>query len=161
MVRGANPEAAGALLLVRRFRRCPELVLGTPSGSLLEVVEARGPLARLLGLALLREPPPRALLIPRCRSVHTWGMRFPIDVVFAGAAPGGATVLAVHPSMGPRRAVSHGPAGGIAALELPAGASARLGLWPGRPLVLLGRRQSTTGATAAGAGRTNTRWPTS
>ena len=39
--------------------------------------------ARLLGLAFLRQPPPdHALLIPRCRSVHTFGMRFPIDVVF-------------------------------------------------------------------------------
>lgn len=40
-------------------------------------------LSRLLGLALLR--PARAgegLLIPRCRSVHTFGMRFPIHVVF-------------------------------------------------------------------------------
>lgn len=39
--------------------------------------------ARLLGLALL--PVERAgpgLLLPRCRSVHTFGMRFPIDVVF-------------------------------------------------------------------------------
>lgn len=39
--------------------------------------------ARLLGLALLDGlPPQQALLIPRCRSVHTFGMRFPIDVVF-------------------------------------------------------------------------------
>jgi uncharacterized membrane protein (UPF0127 family) len=39
--------------------------------------------ARLLGLAWLREVPPgHALLIPKCRSVHTFGMRFPLDVVF-------------------------------------------------------------------------------
>lgn len=39
--------------------------------------------ARLLGLAFMR-PPPRdhALLIPNCRSIHTFGMRFPIDVTF-------------------------------------------------------------------------------
>ena len=44
---------------------------------------ARGPRARLLGLAGLdRLPSGAALLIPRCRSVHTIGMRFPIDVVF-------------------------------------------------------------------------------
>ena len=39
--------------------------------------------SRLLGLALLRRG--RAgpgLLIPRCRSVHTFGMRFPLDLVF-------------------------------------------------------------------------------
>lgn len=39
--------------------------------------------ARLLGLALL--PAERAgpgLLLPRCRSIHTIGMRFAIDAVF-------------------------------------------------------------------------------
>ena len=39
--------------------------------------------ARLLGLAFVRPPPAdHALLIPHCRSVHTFGMRFPIDVAF-------------------------------------------------------------------------------
>ncbi len=39
--------------------------------------------ARLRGLAWRRQPPDGwALLFPRCRSVHTFGMRFPIDVVF-------------------------------------------------------------------------------
>lgn len=47
---------------------------------------ARGPRARLLGLALMRDlEADRALLIPRCRSVHTFGMRFPIDVLFLDA----------------------------------------------------------------------------
>jgi uncharacterized protein len=47
---------------------------------------ARSCRARLLGLALLPTiPPDRALLIPRCRSVHTLGMRFPLDVVFLDA----------------------------------------------------------------------------
>jgi uncharacterized protein len=44
---------------------------------------ATGLPSRLLGLALLRRK--RAgpgLLIPRCRSVHTFGMRFQIDVLF-------------------------------------------------------------------------------
>jgi uncharacterized membrane protein (UPF0127 family) len=39
--------------------------------------------ARTLGLALLRrERAPAGLLIPRCRGVHTFGMRFPLDVFF-------------------------------------------------------------------------------
>jgi hypothetical protein len=39
--------------------------------------------ARLLGLAGLRWVPcDCALLIPRCRSVHTFGMRFAVDVEF-------------------------------------------------------------------------------
>jgi uncharacterized protein len=39
--------------------------------------------ARLLGLALLdRDAAGPGLLIPRCRSVHTFGMRFELDLVF-------------------------------------------------------------------------------
>lgn len=50
---------------------------------------ATGFRARLLGLALL--PGDRAgpgLLLPRCRSVHSFGMRFAIDVVFLDASGG-------------------------------------------------------------------------
>lgn len=124
---------------MRRFRRCPEITLGPG----LQAVVADRPLARLLGLALLRRPPERVLLIPGCRSVHTWGMRFPIDVVFvAPPGPEGLEVLALHTAVPPRRVVRYrGGSRGVAVLEVAA--------------------QSTTGATAAGAGRTNTRWPTS
>jgi len=46
---------------------------------------ANDPLSRLLGLALLdRHRAPEGLLIPRCRSVHTYGMRFPLDLLFLG-----------------------------------------------------------------------------
>jgi uncharacterized protein len=39
--------------------------------------------ARLLGLALLPGiDPDEALVIPHCTSVHTFGMRFELDVVF-------------------------------------------------------------------------------
>ncbi len=48
-----------------------------------EVAIAKGVRARLLGLALLpRSRAGAGLLIPGCRSVHTFGMRFSIDVVF-------------------------------------------------------------------------------
>jgi uncharacterized membrane protein (UPF0127 family) len=41
---------------------------------------------RLLGLAFLdRSAAGEGLLIPRCRSVHTIGMRFPLDLVFLDA----------------------------------------------------------------------------
>lgn len=52
-----------------------------------EVAVAIGPRARLLGLAWLS--PGQAgpgLLIPRCASVHTFGMRFALDVVFLDGA---------------------------------------------------------------------------
>ena len=39
--------------------------------------------ARLVGLLASRSLPDGcAMVFPRCRSIHTWGMRFPIDVVF-------------------------------------------------------------------------------
>ncbi len=48
-----------------------------------EVAVAVGPRARLLGLAGLdREQAGAGLLIPRCSSVHTFWMRFELDLVF-------------------------------------------------------------------------------
>ena len=42
--------------------------------------------SRLLGLALIsRDGAGPGLLIPRCRSVHTFGMRFALDLVFLDA----------------------------------------------------------------------------
>src|SRR4051794_31416192 len=39
--------------------------------------------AKLKGLAFRHDPPDGwALLLPRCRSIHTFAMRFPIDLVF-------------------------------------------------------------------------------
>jgi len=64
---------------------CPRLdrlrVRELPGG--LRLAEARSPLARMRGLAWLDAlPEDYALLFRRCRSVHTFGMRFPIDVIF-------------------------------------------------------------------------------
>jgi uncharacterized membrane protein (UPF0127 family) len=62
-----------------RLARLPRTSL--PSG--LVIVEARSAHARLLGLAGLAELPEYiGLLLPRCRSVHTIGMRFAIDLVW-------------------------------------------------------------------------------
>ncbi|HEY5332086.1 MAG TPA: DUF192 domain-containing protein [Solirubrobacterales bacterium] len=50
-----------------------------------EVPVAVGFRARLLGLTLLdREAAGPGLLIPRCASVHTFGMRFDLDIYFLG-----------------------------------------------------------------------------
>lgn len=49
----------------------------------LEVPSAETPVARLMGLALLsRDEAGLGLLIPSCRAIHTFGMRFPLDVLF-------------------------------------------------------------------------------
>jgi uncharacterized membrane protein (UPF0127 family) len=60
-------------------------------------------MARLLGLALLdRSEAGEGLLIPRCRSVHTFGMRFPIDLVFLDA---NLRPVSWHPAV-PRRRIA-------------------------------------------------------
>src|SRR4051794_10990175 len=61
---------------------------GEPCAQILghTVPVARSLSARLLGLALLRrERAGAGLLIPRCRSVHTFGMRFALDILFLDA----------------------------------------------------------------------------
>jgi uncharacterized protein len=81
-----------------------------------EVPIAAGFRARLLGLALLdRADAGPGLLIPRCSSVHTFGMRFALDLHFLDA---GGAVLAVRPAVPPRRLA--GCRGAAAVLEVPA-----------------------------------------
>jgi uncharacterized membrane protein (UPF0127 family) len=61
---------------------------------------------RLLGLAGLRKAPPGAgLLIPGCRSVHTFGMRFPIDVLFVTVESRSLRVHDVRRAVPPCRVV--------------------------------------------------------
>ena len=87
-----------------------------PLGRGLRLLVARSRLARLLGLALLaRAPPGCALLLPRCRSVHTAGMRFALDIAFLDAE---GKVLRAERSVPPWRLVSCGEA--VAVLEVPA-----------------------------------------
>jgi uncharacterized membrane protein (UPF0127 family) len=77
--------------------------------------------SRALGLALLaRERAGVGLLIPRCASVHTFGMRFPLALLFIDAD--GRVIRRVSP-VGPRRFVSE--RGARAVLELPVKAAAR------------------------------------
>jgi Uncharacterized ACR, COG1430 len=70
----------------------------------------------LRGLALRREPPCEALLIPRCRSVHTFGMRFRLDLVWLGR---GGRVLRIDRDVPPWRVRSC--RGAIEVLEVAAG----------------------------------------
>jgi uncharacterized protein len=58
----------------------------------------------MLGLALLDElPPDWGLHIPRCRSVHTFGMRFALDLVWLD---GDGRVVEVRPEVPGRRNVA-------------------------------------------------------
>ena len=70
---------------------------------------------RLLGLAFLEAGQAgEGLLIPRCRSVHTFGMRFDIDLVFLDAD---ARVIELRRAVPPWRVVRCGEAEAV--LELP------------------------------------------
>jgi len=81
----------------------------------LEVPVATTRVSRLLGLALLaRERAPAGLLIPRCRSVHTLGMRFRLDLVFLDQA---GRVVELRRGVPPGRFVRC--PGAMAVLELP------------------------------------------
>jgi uncharacterized membrane protein (UPF0127 family) len=76
---------------------------------------ATSPLSRLLGLALLpREMAGPGLLIPRCRSVHTFGMRFRLDLVFLDADD---RVVELRRAVPPGRLIRC--PGAMAVLELP------------------------------------------
>ena len=85
------------------------------------------PLARLRGL-LGRRGPQAPLLLAPARSVHTFGLRRPIDVVFLDAE---LRVVRVVPGLRPCRVA--GAKGAVAALELPAGTAT---LRPGERLAL-------------------------
>jgi uncharacterized protein len=55
---------------------------------------------RLIGLAFSRTPRSRALFFPGCRSVHTFGMRFALDLVWLDA---GGHVVRVDRAVPPGR----------------------------------------------------------
>ena len=90
-------EAGGSGLWRRRLDPLPAIVLEDG----LTVHVAAGPFARLRGLAALDDlPGEHGLLLPRTRSVHTFGMRFPLDLVWLAKD---GSVLAVEGAVGPRR----------------------------------------------------------
>ncbi len=83
----------------------------------LEVPLASSPLIRLLGLAWLdRCSAGTGLLIPDCHSVHTFGMRFTLDLIFLDAQE---MVLERRNSVGRCRIVT--VRGADAVVELPSG----------------------------------------
>jgi uncharacterized protein len=110
---------------MRRFRFARSLVVEAPGGDL-SVWVAESFAQRLLGLAALAAiPPGRGLLIPECAAVHTWGMRFAVDIAFVTWPPGpGSEVIGLREAVGPRRSagLSGRPRRHTAVLEAPAGA---------------------------------------
>jgi uncharacterized membrane protein (UPF0127 family) len=96
---------------VERFRDMPSAsVLG------FDVPVATTRTARLLGLAFLdRAEAGEGLLIRRCRSVHTFGMRFHLDLVFLDSDD---RVIEVRREVRPNRVIRCPAAASV--LELPA-----------------------------------------
>jgi uncharacterized membrane protein (UPF0127 family) len=105
-LRGSGRREANRLpttyrgMQIDRFDGLP--VRHLPGG--LRVLEARTFHARLLGLAYVDElRTGYGLLIPRCQSVHTFGMRFRLDLVFLDQAGAPFEVIQDVP---PRRVAS-------------------------------------------------------
>jgi uncharacterized protein len=102
------------------------------SAQQLEVMVAGSMLARmrgLLGRPALRHD--QGLLLRSCNLVHTFGMGYPLDLVFMRRD---GRVLKVAHSIPPRRASGHLRAHCV--LELAAGAAQRSGITPGMRLPL-------------------------
>lgn len=90
--------------------------------------------SRVRGLLARPEPlPGSGLLIPRCSSVHTVGMAYPIDIAFLDKR---MTVVAIHERVPPGR-LRISQRGAAFALELRAGDAERLRLTLGQPFSVL------------------------
>jgi len=101
----------GQQVTARRFHGLPTTLVW---GRRVSIAATRA--SRLLGLALLdRDAAGPGLLIPRCRCVHTFGMRFPLDLVFLDDA---ARAVSIRRGVPPRRLAAARRARSV--LELPA-----------------------------------------
>lgn len=99
----------------------------------LDVAVASTWLRRLRGWIGRRQVPDEAALwLPGPRTIHTAGLRTPIDVVFLDRT---GTVLAVRRRLAPWR-VACGPSGTAAVVELAPGRTARVRLRAGQRLAL-------------------------
>ena len=119
ITRAGARRAASGLKVAMNASRAPRRLRRLTTARVLDrsVPVARSPLARTLGLALLdRDRAGAGLLIPRCRGVHTFGMRFALDLVFLDTE---LRPLAVRPAVPPWRFAAL--PGARAVLELPAG----------------------------------------
>jgi uncharacterized membrane protein (UPF0127 family) len=85
---------------------------------------ARSLLSQIIGLIGKRQRADLFLVIPHCRSIHTWFMRSAIDIVFLDVSH---EVVAVVEE-GPPWRIFNGPRSGRFVLELPPGHVRKLGL---------------------------------
>jgi uncharacterized membrane protein (UPF0127 family) len=106
-------------------KACSLVVDARPVGVRVMVAgSARERMRGLLGRAVL--DPCDALLLPCCGSVHTFGMQFPIDVMFVDRCD---RVVAVHRGVRRARVLAHWRASKT--LEMAAGSAAVHGITVG------------------------------
>ena len=97
-----------------------------------QLLVAARPLARMRGLLGRKNlPPGEGILLRPAGSVHTFFMRFPIDVVFLDRD---RVVLGIEPGLRPWRTAAH--RGAKAVVELASGECARRELRVGERLVV-------------------------
>jgi uncharacterized membrane protein (UPF0127 family) len=72
--------------MVWAFRHAASVKLSLSDGVQLECIVAAGFVQRLAGLLGTCEGDvtPAVLAFPKCASLHTFGMRFPLDIAFLG-----------------------------------------------------------------------------
>lgn len=129
------PEVSNAAALTPAdLRRGQQLVVERNDGGVVvhELMLALGPAGRLRGL-LGRPPlrPGQGMLLRPCRQVHTFFMRYPIDVVFLARD---GRVAALTPGLAPWRVSPH-EAAACCVLELGAGQATAAGLAVGQQLL--------------------------
>src|SRR5437764_13100484 len=120
-IRTHDPRFTRAVLwpaeLRRRDRGASLASVGPSPGVFVDVAATFR--RRLLGLAWSRPPRAEALFFPRCRSVHTFGMRFALDLFWLDAD---GHVVRIDRAVPPRRVVwCRAAAGGV--IEVPSRAS--------------------------------------
>lgn len=100
--------------------------------SVIRLRRARGFLDRLIGLAWRSViDPDQAFLIERCRAVHTFGMRVPIDVVFISEQ---GVVTSVFEGLAPCRMAAC--LSGAHVIEFAHGLISKLKIMPGNEILL-------------------------
>ena len=83
------------------WERAAAIAARTLGWAQVDIVVARRFVDRLLGMAMRIPPAERAVMcFPACRSVHTWGMHYPLDVVFIDRA---GNVVRLCRNVGPGR----------------------------------------------------------
>jgi uncharacterized protein len=110
------------------------LRISTPDGRVLAIADvADTPARRLVGLLAHDSlADGKGLVITPCGAVHTWFMKFSIDVLFLDRAD---TVVRVASCLPPFR-LAWGTRRAVATIELPAGTAARAGVAEGMRLTV-------------------------